>query len=97
MSAGNAPSAVGLNNQAGLLAVTLRNTFCALDYLNTEIAFINQSNGLQTVLGMDAPDAAVLVAGVGNLEQLSQIYQGLTNLNAAVNYKALTVGLWGNQ
>lgn len=96
MSAGNQPSWQGINSQAGLIAVTFRNNFAAVDILNSELDYIVANGGLSSLSGYtDTADANVLTAGIGNMETLSQAYQGLGTIPSEVDFRALTVGLWG--
>jgi hypothetical protein len=94
MAAGNQPTQAQINASAGFLAVQLRNLFQQIDWLTQEVNVLGQA-GL-VGLGFQAGDAAVIVSTLGNLETLSQIYQGKSvSQTLPFSFRDNSQGLWG--
>jgi uncharacterized protein with beta-barrel porin domain len=93
MAAGTQTSQSQINQAAGTIATGLRDLFNKVDILNAELGVIGTAS-LENDYGFTPADAATIVSAIGNLEALSQIYQGGAP-GAALNYRANSQALWG--
>lgn len=98
MSAGIQASTASVNQQAGQIAVNLRNTFQQVISLNAWITAIGGAAGLVT-LGFTQADAQVIVSTYANLAALAAIYQGQPQSTEALpfNFETNSNLLWGGQ
>src|ERR1700691_1211772 len=98
MAIGIQPTLSQLNQQAGQIALSVRNDMQAVLWFNEYISAIGGATGLQaTPFGMASGDAAAMVAGFGNLAVVATAYQGNGVLAATFNYMANSELMWGGQ
>jgi hypothetical protein len=86
----------GLNAQIGSFAVGLRSMFDAIDNFMGWFETL-QLTDIESLFGVSADNAAVIQSSMGNLEALSQVYQGNATQPATLNFKANSAILWGGQ
>ncbi len=95
MSAGIQPTQASINQQAGNLAVTLRDTMDAIKNFQAWIGAFGGHNALVSQLGFQLADAQTIESTFTNLDQLRQAYQGITTIPATFNFEANSQALWG--
>lgn len=95
MAAGIQPTQGQVNQNAGQIAVNLRNLMQQIQNFQAWIA-TQGAAGLEA-LGFTAGDAATMISTIGNLNTLASIYQGTATQPAAFNYEANSNALWGGQ
>jgi hypothetical protein len=78
-----------INEDAGRMAVALRNAFVLVQKFSTWHAGVGAS-GLETDFGFAAGDAAIIGSAITDLEQLRQIYLGAAALASAKNFRAFS-------
>lgn len=96
MTAGIQPTIESVNQQAGQMAVNLRDDFSRVVNFNAWITAVGGVNGLVSI-GFPESDAQVIVSTYGNLAALAAIYQGQSALAQAFNYEINSNVLWGGQ
>jgi hypothetical protein len=95
VSAGIQPNLGLLNQQAGNLAVNLRNDFQNIINFNQWLNSYGASN--LEALGMSTADTSTLISTFGNLANLAQIYIGAASAPTTFNFQANSEALWGGQ
>lgn len=95
MAAGLQTAPAQINATCGIIATQLRNLFQQIDWVAAELGVLGETAGL-VALGFTQADAAVIVSTMGNLETLSQIYQGkAVGQSLPFNFQSNSQGLWG--
>lgn len=84
-----------LNNQAGQIVTSLRDSFEAVHRFNLYVQNLG-SSGL-VALGFSSGDASLMLAVFGNLDQIRSAYVGGAYAGPALpfDFQGQTVPLWG--
>jgi hypothetical protein len=94
----NAPNPGTFLAQISQAVVSLRNDFTTLQRLNNYIASMGGETFLEAAapngIGLSAPDAATVIAALGNLTNLASSYAGGAPA-AQLDYQANSEPLWG--
>lgn len=93
MSVGSAVAKIDVDYRSDQLARVLRDNFDSIKHF--KIWLDTQTDPMLTALGYDSGDIAVLRSGVGDMEQLRLIYEGLANLTNAKDFRTFTKRLTG--
>lgn len=96
MSAGIQPNTNTVNQTAGQLATTLRDTLQEIVNFNNWLGAFGGASALIT-LGFSSSDANTIISTFGNLNTLSNVANGTATQGATFNYIANTEALWGGQ
>ena len=92
--------AISVNDPATLIlklnnmTVTLRDTFHQIDLFSQWLSTLQVAD-IETEFNVSAADAAVIQSTVGNLENLSKVYRGLSAQAAAFDFMDNSSALWG--
>lgn len=96
----NAPNPGSFLGQISQAVVNIRNDFQTLVNLNNYITAMGGETFLTTAfpngIGLTAPDAAVVISALGNLNNVATGYNGGAPA-PQLNYQANSQPLWGGQ
>ena len=92
----NVPNPGLFTQQIGVALTSLRNDFQTLVNLNDYITSMGGASFLTGQMGLTAPDAAALVAALGNHANLATQYKGGAQA-PALDYRANGEPFWGGQ
>jgi hypothetical protein len=95
MSAGFQPNQAQVNQNAGQIAVSVRNIMQQVQNFQAWVS-TQGAAGLEA-LGFTAADAATVISTIGNLNTLASVYAGTATQPAVFNYEANSNALWGGQ
>lgn len=93
MSLGYAVTKNDVDNKAAQLALTLRTNFDAIR--NFKIWLDTKTDTDLTTLGYSSGEAATLRSATADMDELRRIYEGLTSLGVAKDFRAFTKLLTG--
>lgn len=96
MSAGIQPNTNTVNQTAGQLVTTLRDTLQEIVNFNNWVTAFGGASALET-LGFSVNDANTIISTFGNLNTLSNVANGTATQGSTFNYIANTQALWGGQ
>jgi hypothetical protein len=92
---GNVVTAQSLNNQAGVLAVALRDICQACANYQQQVVKLGLA-GLETA-GLSPADAQALLTGASYMNTIAQVYLGTVGQTPAFNFQDATASLTGDQ